>query len=60
MEPYIVIVQGIRGIIETSCLAEAKYKAKKWNAQLIGLYPIEDYKLIKSINQLNKLKTCIS
>lgn len=59
MEPYIVIVQGISVIMEASCLAEAKYKAKEWNAKLIGLYPIEDYKLIKSINQLNKLKTCI-
>lgn len=47
MGSYIVIVEGIRVIIEAVCLVEARYKVRKINAKLIGSYPVEDYRLIK-------------
>lgn len=54
-EPYTIQINGVNCLITASCLAEAKFKAKKMKGQIVGKFDICDYEVIKLINESLKV-----
>lgn len=49
-EPYILLLSnGSIGLIEASCLAEAKSKAFKLKSKILKSFPVEDFRLMKAV-----------
>lgn len=49
-EPYVLMLSnGGIGLIEASCLAEAKSKAFKIKSKILKSFPVEDFRLMKAV-----------
>lgn len=49
-EPYVLMFSnGAIGLIEASCLAEAKSRAFKLKSKILKSFPLEDFRLMKTV-----------